>query len=80
MEQSRDARQKGAQMPDQLITRMAWCLRNYKNAAKQGRVVSTDVEATAEVALREYDLGLQQDAEDRDDVERRITDPKVRSW
>lgn len=59
-------------MSDSTLDRMAWALRNYKNAAKQGRVVSTDVEATAEQALREYDLGRLQDQEDADDVLDRV--------
>lgn len=62
-------------MSDQLIDRMAWCLRNYHNAAKQGRVVSTDVSATAAESLRQYDLGRMQDQEDADMVARRLTDP-----
>jgi hypothetical protein len=59
-------------MSDRTIDRMAWALRNYKNAAKQDRVVSTDVVATAEQALREYDLMVQQDREDADDVLDRV--------
>lgn len=59
-------------MSDSLLDRMAWCLRNYKNAARQGRVVSTDVEATAIAALHEYDVGRIQDEEDAPAVLARI--------
>lgn len=65
-------------MADSLLDRMAWCLRNYKNAAKQGRTVSTDVVATAEESLRQYDLGVQQDQEDADRVLERANAPKAR--
>lgn len=43
-------------MQDDLMARAMWCLRNYHNAARQGRVVSTDVQQTAADALREYDM------------------------
>lgn len=59
-------------MSDLLIDRMAWCLRSYHNAAQQGRVVSTDVQATAAASLREYDIGRRQDAEDADEVMERL--------
>lgn len=59
-------------MPDRTIDRLAWCLRSYKNAATQGRTVSTDVTATAEQALREYDVGILQDQEDARVVDARI--------
>lgn len=65
-------------MADSLLDRMAWCLRNYKNAAKQSRTVSTDVVATAEESLRQYDLGVQQDQEDADRVLERANAPKAR--
>ena len=67
-------------MPDSLLARMAWCLRNYKNAAQQGRSVSSDVQQTAADALREYDVGLRQDAEDAPEVEARLDGTKIRSW
>lgn len=59
-------------MPESLLDRMAWCLRNYKNAAAQDRPVPTHVIQTAEDALREFDIGKKQDEEDAPDVMRRI--------
>ena len=58
-------------MADQLIDRLAWCLRCYKNATTQGRTVPTDVVATAKSALHEYDVGKLQDEEDAYAVMRR---------
>lgn len=40
---------------DDLTTRLAWCLRCYKNALAQGRPVATHVEATAVASLMEVD-------------------------
>ena len=40
---------------DDLTTRLAWCLRCYKNALAQGRPVATHVEATAMASLMEFD-------------------------
>lgn len=45
-------------MTDCTIDRLAWALRCYHNASQQGRLVSTDVAATATQALREYDARL----------------------
>lgn len=40
---------------NELVTRLAWCLRCYKNALAQGRPVATHVEATAVASLMEVD-------------------------
>ena len=40
---------------DDLTTRLAWCLRCYKNALAQGRPVATQDEATAVATQMEVD-------------------------
>lgn len=55
-----------------LLDRLSFALRAHVNAAKQGRTVSEDVKRIAIGALNEYEAGKAQDAEDADEVMRRI--------
>jgi hypothetical protein len=61
-------------MSNQLIDSMAWCLRAHRNALKQGRPVSVDVERTTEGVLRQYDAVRTQNVEGAHDNVARTTD------